>query len=62
MCGSKDSKSRRTSQLHDRFKSYNNFNDFFVHNYFGFFWIWNQATVHNGGVSRGRSLAVAGFA
>ena len=27
--GSKDSKSRRTSKLHDRFKSYNDFNDVF---------------------------------
>ena len=28
-CGSKDSKSRRTSKLHDRFKSYDDFYDVF---------------------------------
>ena len=27
---------------------------FFVHDYLGFFWIWNQYTMDNGGVSRGR--------
>ena len=31
---------------------------FFVHKYFGFFWIWNQSTAGNGGVSKGRSVAV----
>ena len=31
---------------------------FFVHDYLGDFGIWNQSTVENGGVSRGRSVAV----
>ena len=31
---------------------------FFVHDQLWIFWIWNQSTVDNGGVSRGRSLAV----
>ena len=31
---------------------------FFVHDYLGLFWIWNQSTMDNGGVSRGRSVAV----
>ena len=31
---------------------------FFVHDYLGLFWFWNQSTVDNGGVSRGRSMAV----
>ena len=47
--GSKDSKYRRTSKLNDWFKSYVNFNDV---------WIWNQSTVDDGGVSRGRSVTV----
>ena len=32
---------------------------FFVHDYLGFFFIWNQSTVYNGGFSRGRSVTVA---
>ena len=31
---------------------------FFVHDLLGLFWIWNQPTVDNWGVSRGRSVAV----
>ena len=31
---------------------------FFVHDSLGLFWIWNQSTVDNGGVSRGKSVAV----
>ena len=31
---------------------------FFVHDELGLFWIWNQSTVNNGGISRGRSVAV----
>ena len=56
MCGSDDSRSRRTYKLHDRFKSYKDFNDLFVHLIRAL--IWNQSTVDNGGVSRGRSVAV----
>ena len=29
---------------------------FFVHDYIGLFWIWNQFTEEDRGVSRGRSL------
>ena len=56
--GSKDSKSRRISKLHDRFKSYDNLTMFFVYDYLGLFTIWNQSTVDNGGVRRGRFMAV----
>ena len=31
---------------------------FIVHDLVGIFLIWNQSTVDNGGVSRGRSVAV----
>ena len=31
---------------------------FFVHDYLGLFWNWNQSTVDNGGVSRGWSVVV----
>ena len=59
MYGCKDSKSRRTSTLDDRFKSYIIFNNVFLSMInLVFFRIWNQSTVDSGGVSRGRSLAV----
>ena len=51
--GSEDFKSRRTSKLHDFSKVTK-----IVHDKLGPFWIWNQFTVDNGGVSRGRSVAV----
>ena len=47
-----------TSKLHDHFKSYENFNNFFCPWLVGLFWIWNQSTVDNGEVSRGRSVVV----
>ena len=56
--GSKDSKSIRTSKLHDWFKSYNNFTDIFCPWLIWVFFIWNQFTVDNGRVSRGSSVAV----
>ena len=58
MYGSKDFKSRSTSKLHDQIKSYTNFNDIFCPWLIWVFWIWNQSTVDNIGVSRGRSVAV----
>ena len=58
MYGSKDSKSRSTSKLHDQIKSYSNFNDVFCPWLIRVFLIWNQSTVDNIGVSRGRSVAV----
>ena len=57
-CGSKDSKSRRTSKLHDRFKSYNVFNNVFCPWLIRAFWIWNQSTMNNGRVSTERSVTV----
>ena len=57
--GSTDSKSRRTSKFNDRFKSYNDFYVVFCPCLIKFFLlIWNQSTVNNRGVSRGRSVAV----
>ena len=44
--------------MRDRFKSYDNFNDAFVHDLLGFFWIWIQSAVDDGGVSRRMSVAV----
>ena len=58
-CGSEDSKSRRTSKLNDWFKSYVDFNNVFLSMInLGLFWIWNQFTVDNRGVSRGRYVVV----
>ena len=34
------------------------FTMFFIHDKLGFFYIWNQSAVDNGGGSRGRSVAV----
>ena len=56
--GSKDSSSRRTSKLNNRFKSYDNFNDVFRPLLIRVFMILNQSTVDNWGVSRGRFVAV----
>ena len=61
MYNSKDSKSRRTAKLHDWFKSYEHFNNVYLSmiNDLFLFFILNQCTVDNGGVSRGRSLTVS---
>ena len=44
--------------MHSRFKSYDDLTTFFVHDELAFFVGWNQYTVDNGGVSRGRSVTV----
>ena len=56
--GFKDSKFRRTSKFKDRFKSYVDFNNVFVHDWLGLFWIWNQLTVDNGRVTSAKPVAV----
>ena len=43
--------------MHGRLKSYHDLTTFFVHDELGFF-VLNQSTVDNGGVSRGRSVTV----
>ena len=50
--GSQDSKSRKTSKLNDRFKIYDDLNATLATDFF------YQSSVDNGGVTRGRSVAV----
>ena len=56
--GSKNSKYRRISKLHDRFKSYIDFIDVFHQYFWVFLLIWNQSSVDNWGDRRGKSVAV----
>ena len=58
-----DSKSRRISKLHDRFKSNDDCTDVFLSLIITVLflnkkniYIWNQSTMDNRGVSRGRSV------